>query len=157
MLADSKLPEFLWELAVAHAAYLRNMSYTLTPRLGNQTPYQVWCGRKPDVSHLREFGAPVWILAQGQHVERKMLPKSKRRAYVGYDEGSKSIIYYNAATRKILTLRNYRFLVPCDVSPPEEIAIDPPSDQGEQAHTREGEQEDSTREATSRNQRNPKK
>ena len=52
MLADSKLPEFLWELAVAHAAYLRNMSYMSTPRLGNQTPYQVWHGRKPDASHL---------------------------------------------------------------------------------------------------------
>ena len=43
------------------------------------------------------------------------------------------------------------------MSPPEEIAIDPPSNQGEQAHTREGEQEDSTHEATSCNQHNPKK
>ena len=157
MLADSKLPEFLWELAVAHAAYLCNMSYTLTLRLGNQTSYQVWRGRKPDVLHLREFGAPVWILAQGQHIERKMLPKSKRCAYVRYDEGSKSIIYYNVATRNILTLRNYRFLVHGNVSPPEEIAIDPLSNQGEQAHMHEGEREDSTCEATSCNQHNPKK
>jgi hypothetical protein len=44
MLADSKLPEFLWELAVAHAAYLQNISYILMPRLGNKTPYQVWHG-----------------------------------------------------------------------------------------------------------------
>jgi hypothetical protein len=69
MLADSKLPEFLWELAVAHAAYLQNMSYTSTPRLGNKTPYQVWHGRKPDASHLHEFGARVWILSQGQPVQ----------------------------------------------------------------------------------------
>ena len=151
MLADSKLPEFLWELAVAHAAYLRNMSYTSTPRLGNQTPYQVWHGRKPDASHLREFGAPVWVLSQGQHVQRKMLPKSQRRAYVGYDEGSKAVKYYNAATKNILTSRNYRFLVPSDASPPEEIAINPQSDQGEQSPAREGEPEESTRGATSRN------
>ena len=28
MLSDSKLPEFLWEPAVAHAAYLHNLLYT---------------------------------------------------------------------------------------------------------------------------------
>ena len=64
MITDSKLPEFLWEPAVAHAVYVRNLSYTKhTP---NVTPYQLWHNRKPDVSHLHKFGAPVWILAQGQ-------------------------------------------------------------------------------------------
>ena len=103
MLTDSKLPEFLWEPAVAHAAYVRNLSYTkYTPKA---TPYQQWNGDKPDVTHLREFGAPVWILAQGQRVLRKMLPKSQCRAYVGYDEGSKAVKYYNAATRNIQLLK----------------------------------------------------
>jgi hypothetical protein len=39
-----------------------------------------------------------------------MLPKSKRRAYVGYDEGSKAVKYYNAETRKVLISRNFRHL-----------------------------------------------
>ena len=139
MLTDSKLPEFLWEPAVAHAAYVRNLSYT--KYILKATPYQLWHRHKPDVSHLCEFGAPVWILAQGQRVLRKMLPKSQRRAYVGYDEGSKAVKYYNAATRNILTSRNYRFLVPSMDNPPKEIAIDP----GEIAPPREGETKDSTR------------
>jgi len=96
MLLASELPEFLWEAAVAHAAYLRNMSYTKPKAKG--TPYQLWHGHKPNVSHLREFGTPIWVLLQGQKVQRKMLPKSLRQAYVSYDEGSKSVIYYNAAT-----------------------------------------------------------
>ena len=138
MITDSKLPEFLWEPAVAHAVYVRNLSYTKhTP---NTTPYQLWHNRKPDVSHLREFGAPVWILAQGQQVLRKMLPKSQCRAYVGYDKGSKAVKYYNAATRNILTSCNYRFLIPSANNPPEEIAIDP----GEIAPLHEGEAEDIT-------------
>ena len=70
-----------------------------------------------------------------------MLPKSQRRAYVGCDEGSKAVKYYNAATRNILTSHNYRFLVPSTDNPPEEIAIDP----GEIAPPREGEAEDITR------------
>jgi hypothetical protein len=124
MIKGQQLPEFLWELAVAHAVYLRNRSYT-SP-LKWKTPYEIWVKKKPSVSHLREFGAPVWVLLQGQHKQRKMKPKSKRQAYVGYDDGSKSVQYYNAETRKILTSRNYRFLtLPEKESPPEEIEVAP--------------------------------
>jgi len=126
MLVDSDLPEFLWEPVVAHAVYLQNMSYMMLLRLGNQTPYQVWYGKKPNVSHLCEFGAPVWVLLQGQNMQRKMLPKSQRRAYVRYDKGSKAIKFYNAVTKNVLTARNYCFLNPMDPTPPKEIAIDMP-------------------------------
>jgi len=95
MLADSGLPEFLWELAVRHAVYVRNLSYT--KYIPSATPYQLWNNQKPNVAHLREFGAPVWILTQGQRIPQKMLPKSHRRAYVGHDDGLKSILYYTAA------------------------------------------------------------
>jgi len=143
MLTAVQLPEFLWEPAVAHAAYLRNMSYT-KPR-AKVMPYQMWHGRKPNVAHLREFSAPIWVLLQGQRIQRKILPKSQRRAYVGYDEGSKSVKYYNAATRNILILRNFRFLSWTEPSPLEEIEIEPDAPlQGECDPPCEGEPEDST-------------
>ena len=63
MIIHSQLPEFLWEPAVAHAAYVQNLSYT--KYIPNVTLYQLWHNRKPDVSHLHKFGAPIWILAQG--------------------------------------------------------------------------------------------
>lgn len=90
--------------------------------------YELWNGEKMDVPHLQEFGAPVWVLTQGQRILRKMLPKSHRQAYIGYDEGSKSIKFYNASTRSILTSQNFHFLIPSTASPPEELAIDPPND-----------------------------
>ena len=68
-----------------------------------------------------------------------MLPKSQRRAYVGFDDRPKAIKYYNAATRNILLSRNYRFLEPKEFSPPEAIAIDSPMSQGEHTPSREGE------------------
>ncbi|KIJ42164.1 hypothetical protein M422DRAFT_81072, partial [Sphaerobolus stellatus SS14] len=55
MLFEKKLPEFLWEEAVAHAAYLRNRAPTRA--LESKTPYEAWHGTKPNVSHLREFGS----------------------------------------------------------------------------------------------------
>lgn len=67
MLTATELPEFLWEPAVAHAAYMRNLSY-MKPR-ANATPYQIWHSIRPNVAHLREFGAPVWVLLQGQRVQ----------------------------------------------------------------------------------------
>ena len=90
------LPEFLWEYAIANAAYLRNRSYTKFLKM--ETPYQNWYNTKPNVNHLQEFGAPVWVVLQGQKEPRKMLPKSKQRLYVGFDDGSKSVKYYNAKT-----------------------------------------------------------
>ena len=64
MLTAHHLPEFLWEYAVPHAAYIHNRSYT---RSLPKTPYKIWSIKKPNVSCLREFGAPVWVLLQGQN------------------------------------------------------------------------------------------
>jgi hypothetical protein len=102
------IPEFLWEYAINHSSYLRNRAYTKS--ITNKTPYEMWFTKKPNISHLREFGAPVWVLLQGQKQPRKMEPKSKRRLFVGYDDGSKSIKYYNAQIRKVLTSQNVHFL-----------------------------------------------
>jgi hypothetical protein len=94
--------------------------------LENQTPYKKRFQRKPNVSHLREFGATIWILLQGQKKPRKIKPKLKQRIFVGFDDGSKSIKYFNAETRKVLTSYNFHFLsLPSKNSPLEEIIITP--------------------------------
>jgi len=147
MIKALELPEFLWEATVVHAAYLQNMSYT-KPR-AKETPYQIWHGRKPNVLHLCKFGTPVWVLLQGQRIQRKMLPKSQRRAYVRYNKGSKSVKYYNTATRNILILRNFRFLSPMETTPPEEITIEHDAPlEGEHGPPCEGEWENDTHSTT---------
>lgn len=64
-------------------------------------------------------------MLQGQKEPRKMLPKSQKQAYVGFDDGSKSVKYYDSDTRKIHTSQNYCFLSITNESPPEEIVIAP--------------------------------
>ena len=108
MLTASQLPEFLWEPVVNHAAYVRNRSYTKVVQ--NKTPYKGWHNIKPNVSYLREFRLLVWILLQGQHMQRKMLPKTTQYYYVGNEDNSQSIIYYNKETRKLNISRNFYFL-----------------------------------------------
>jgi len=46
--------------------------------LNNKTPYEMRFKIKPNVSHLCEFGAPVWALLQGQKEPRKMESKSRQ-------------------------------------------------------------------------------
>ena len=123
MLKGQDLPEFLWDFVNAHAAYLRNRSYTKV--LKNQTSYQKWNKSKLNVNHLRKFGAPVWVLLQGEKKPRKMLPKSQKRAYIGFDDRSKSVTYCNAETRKVLTSQNHCFLSITNGSLLEEIVVAP--------------------------------
>jgi transposase InsO family protein len=97
MLIEKDLPAFLWSEAVAHAAYIRNRSPTRA--LVNRTPLEAWSGRKPDVSHFREFGCDVWVLTEGNI--SKIGPKSRKMKFVGFEEGSKAIRYYDKDTRQV--------------------------------------------------------
>ena len=63
---------------------------------------------------MREFGAPVWILRQGQSRGHKLESKSLQKIFVGFDDGNKSVKYYNPEMHKILTSRCYRFLTLSD-------------------------------------------
>jgi len=57
-----------------------------------------------------------------------MLPKSLRRTYVGYEDGSKSIKYYSAETRKVLTSHNFHFLLnlePQEPGPDNDLVLTP--------------------------------
>ena len=66
------LPGFLWEYAINHASYLCN--HVSTKSIKGQMPYEKWFTKKPNISHLREFGAPVWVLLQGQKYLEKWRP-----------------------------------------------------------------------------------
>ena len=124
MMIANDVPAFLWEYAIKHAAYLRERAPAKA--LPGKTPYEAWHGHKPNVSSLREFGSPVYVLLQGQKRLPKLQPRSKQQIFMGYDDGSKSILYFNPATRKVLTSRNFQFLTHLPEQPgtPEPIHVD---------------------------------
>ena len=91
-------------------------------------PYEGWYNKKPNVSHLWEFGAPVWILLQGQKLDQKMQSKSKQQVYVSFDGGAGAIKYYKAKMCNILTSRNFKKITPPQTTPiPKNIDITPDS------------------------------
>src|SRR5579859_4810537 len=106
MLIAKGLPAFLWPEAVAHAAYIRNRSPTKA--LNGITPLEGWTGKKPDVSHFKEFGCDVWVLDQGVKGS-KLAPKSRKMKFMGFVDGAKAIRYYDPSARTIKISRNVIF------------------------------------------------
>ena len=89
MLHDQDLPMHIWAEAARTAMYVQ----THTPHrvLENKTPEELFSGKKPEVSHLRIFGCPVYI-----HIPKekrtKLDPSGKKGIFVGYCERSKAYI-----------------------------------------------------------------
>lgn len=106
MLIAKNLPAFLWDEAVSHATYLRNRAPTRA--LKGITPYEAWTGKKPDVSHFREFGCDVWVFDETKN-KSKLAPRSRKMVFTGFEDGSKAIRYWDKETRKIKVSRNVVF------------------------------------------------
>lgn len=107
LLFDAKLGKEFWAEAVNTAVYLQNR--IVKAALQNRTPYEVWTGSKPNLSHLRIFGSTVMkhIPKEKRH---KWDRKSEQCIFVGYPEDIKGYRLYNPATRSITTSRDVVFI-----------------------------------------------
>ena len=77
---------------------------------------------------MHKFGAPVWVLLQGQKIDQKMQPKSKQWIYVSFDDGAGAIKYYNTKMCNVLISQNFKQITPPQTAPiPENIDITPDS------------------------------
>ncbi|QRV95655.1 Gag-Pol-like polyprotein/retrotransposon [Ceratobasidium sp. AG-Ba] len=128
----AQLPKYLWVEAFRHACYLKNRTYTRS-LVEKKTPYELMYGVKPDVSALREFGSPCWVLDQSGK-NTKLDAKSHKRTFVGIDVGGKAWRYWSHEQRTVLVSRNVKF-------PPTPQAKEPDSDEPTARVPVEGEEE----------------
>src|SRR5277367_3591051 len=105
MIIARDVPKNLWHEAINYATYVRDKSFTRA--IKGKTPDEGFTGQKPDVSHLQEFGSPVWVLNESR--KSKLDPKSQKMLFMRFLEGPHAIKYYNARTRHIGTTQNYYF------------------------------------------------
>ena len=108
MLLGQHLPKVLWGTAALHAAYLLNHAYTQT--LPEKTPFEQWCGIRPNVENLQEFGIPVSILSKATGHD-KLDPHGDIHVFLGFEDGPKAIHYYDMKTRQVKNSQNYHFLL----------------------------------------------
>ena len=104
MLSDANLPPEMWAEAMVTANYVRNIS----PVTGkSKTPWELFFGRKPDVSMLRTFGSRAYVHVP-KELRNKLDNRSARGIMIGYQPYSKGyrILLDN---KKVTTSRDVIF------------------------------------------------
>lgn len=107
LLAESSLPKAHWEDAFRVAVYLKNRSPHRA--LGGQIPYDRWCGRRSDLSHLKVFGCRALVHIPSCH-RKKLDLKAKEAIFVGYSENPNTYIFRDPSNpRKVFMSRDATF------------------------------------------------
>ena len=105
LLHAKRLPLELWAEAVSCTVYTLNR---VSSKVSPTTPYRVWYGSKPDVSHLRIFGSTAFIHIPKAE-RRKLDSKSIKCYFVGYSLTQKAYRFWDPSTRKIKISRDVIF------------------------------------------------
>ena len=106
LLKQAKLPNSFWVRAVDVAFYLTNrcLGCSLPP---NKTPFELFYGRKPDLSNFKVFGYSAFrFLGAGV---KKLDSKAVKEVFVGYGRTHDSYYLYNPVTGKISHSTNVSF------------------------------------------------
>jgi len=74
MLNEAKLPKYFWAEAVNTSCYILNR--VLIRPLLKKTPYELWKGKKPNISYFHAFGCKCFILNNGKEQLGKFDAKS---------------------------------------------------------------------------------
>lgn len=106
LLLQSELPPSLWGEAVNTANYLRNRCHSKS--LNGKTPYEVWKGELPDVSHFCEFGCRVLIMNRSGN-RGKFDDKCKSGHFVGYSEQTKGYRIWTPEEGRVILSRDVKF------------------------------------------------
>jgi hypothetical protein len=106
MIHDQDLAMCLWAEAAMAVVYVQNrLSHSA---LGLKTPEEMFTGKKPEVSHLKIFGCPVFIHIPKEK-RNKLDPSGKKGIFVGYCEVSKAFRIYIPGQHHIEISRDVTF------------------------------------------------
>ena len=107
MMDHAGLPDKYWAEAVECAAYIRNRLPTTALR-EKKTPFEMWSGRKPNISHLKVFGCTAYAHIPDSQ-RNKLDKKAVKLRLVGYAIQSKGYRLLDERTMKVYIRRNVVF------------------------------------------------
>ena len=97
MLFESSLPRSFWGYTILYTTHILN-------RVINQgmstkkTPYHLYTGSRPSVTHLRSFGYEAQVLLTG--VKDKLASHSVQEVFIGLLENKKAYIIHDRSMGK---------------------------------------------------------
>ena len=119
-------PAELWDEFCTTSAYLTN--FTASSSNEGKTPYKLWFGDKPSLSHLREIGCRAFALIQTNNP--KIFQRSTPCILIGYAPRSKAYRLWDITTGKVFNSFHVTFVEhlqaqPTDLLPGTTIQVDP--------------------------------
>ncbi|KAJ9558245.1 LOW QUALITY PROTEIN: hypothetical protein OSB04_012859 [Centaurea solstitialis] len=93
-----------WGHALETVAHILNRAPTKSVE---KTPYELWKGKKPNISFLRVWGCEVYVK---RPTSEKLKPKSDKCFFVGYPRTTVGYYFYNPEENKVFVARNGKFL-----------------------------------------------
>jgi hypothetical protein len=106
MLTHSGLPKEFWGDAVLYAIHIRNRCLTTADK--QKSPYELWTGKKPSVSHIRVFGCDAFMHVKDSD-RTKMDNKSIESIMIGYSDYYRGYKLYSIKNRKVYYSRDVVF------------------------------------------------
>ncbi|PNY05239.1 retrotransposon-related protein [Trifolium pratense] len=103
---EMNLAKFLWAEAVNTTCYVQNRIF-IRPML-NKTAYELFNGRKPEISYFHQFGCTCYILNNKVHL-KKFDAKAYKGIFIGYSERSKAYRLYISETHTVEETMHVKF------------------------------------------------
>lgn len=107
MLHSSNIEKVFWAEALGTAVYVRNRVTSRSLPTG-KTPYHLWNGSTPDVSHLRIFGSDCFYTVPKTKT-KKLDARARPAMFVGYSTMSKGYKLWDRASNKMIVSRDVTF------------------------------------------------
>ena len=99
------VPKNLWVEAIAFVVYTLNRTTTISR---SKTPYEIWHKKKPNLSHLRVFGAKAFVHIPDKD-RKKLDAKSRICILVGYCSTQKGYRLWDPSTKETIISRDVIF------------------------------------------------
>ena len=99
MIDFANLSISFWGYALESVCYLLNR---VSSKFIIKTPYEIWKGRKPTLSHLRVWGCPTYVKWL---VTDKLGPRSDKCTFIGYPKETKEYFFYADEQKVFVNLK----------------------------------------------------
>ncbi|KAA0042022.1 gag/pol protein [Cucumis melo var. makuwa] len=104
MMSYAQLPSSFWGYAVETTVHILN---NVPSKSVSETPFELWRGRKPSLSHFRIWGCPVHVLVTNP---KKLEPRSRLCQFVGYPKGMRGGLFFDPQENRVFVSTNATFL-----------------------------------------------
>jgi len=99
LLHDSNLPKYFWVGVVNIVCYVLNRA--LIRLILKKTPYELYKGRKPNISHFKVFGCKCFVFYNSKDNIGKFDAKVDDGIFIGYSSHSHAYKIYNKRTMTV--------------------------------------------------------